>query len=367
MTTYTDLCNRALQVPGTRTDVTDAELAGSSTNEAKQFNLCYVNIRRRLLRMAPWNCSVKGANLVYITSSPGTPENTSAATTLWQPGQPLPPWAYEYQYPVDCVRPCWMIPATQTGFAGGVPITTAVTGGAASFWQGPPVKYAVQTDTFVPVTAAAVAAGGTGHAVGDIITLATPPSTSPPIGAPVQLLVVTAPAGVIATVSVINSVYTGDTASVSPAVIGGSYFANQTNPVAQGSTTGSGTGATFNLTFGAAAPQRVILTNQEFATLVYCQDVTDPNVMDDLFQHAYATIVGATITIPLTGDKKLANLAIQEANQTIMLARQADGNEGLTINDVTPDWLRIRGIDFVNPYSGPFSGVDWGTLWPAYG
>jgi hypothetical protein len=367
MTTLTDIVNRALQVPGTRTSVTDAELAGNLTNEAIQANLCLTNIRRRLLRMAPWNCSVKTANLVYITSSPGTPENTSAATTLWQPGQPTPPWAYEYQYPVDCVRPCWMIPATQTGFAGGVPITTAVTGGAASFWQGPPVKYQVQTDTFYPVTAAAVAFGGLNYVAGDLITLAVGPSSSPPIGAPVQLLVATVAAGgVVTAATVVNSVYTGDT-SGSPAVIGGSYFAAQTNPVVQGSTSGVGTGATFNLTFGSPAPQRVILTNQEFATLVYCQDILDPNIMDDLFQEAYAKIVGATITIPLAGDKKLANFAIQEANQAIMLARQADGNEGLTVNDITPDWLRIRGIDFAEPYSGPFTGFDWGGMWPTFG
>ncbi len=33
MTTATDIANWALQVPGTRTNVTDAELAANSTNE----------------------------------------------------------------------------------------------------------------------------------------------------------------------------------------------------------------------------------------------------------------------------------------------------------------------------------------------
>src|SRR5574337_739923 len=169
MTTSTDIVNRALQVLGTRTTVTDAELAGNLTNEAIQANLLIDVVRRKLLRMAPWNCGLKTANLIYITSSPGTPENGIAATTLWEPGQPAPPWNYEYQYPVDCLRVCWLIPSTQTGFAGGIPITTAVTGGAASFWQGPPVKYKVQTDTFVSVTAASIVSGGTGYAVGDII------------------------------------------------------------------------------------------------------------------------------------------------------------------------------------------------------
>ena len=350
-----------MQVPGTRTTVTDAELTGNTTNEAIQINLVADSIRRQLIRMAPWDSALKTANLVYISSTPGTPENTSAATTLWQPGQPSPPWAYEYQYPVDCLRACWIIPATQTGYAGGVPITTAVTGGAPSFWLGPAVKFKVQNDQFYPVTAAAVASGGSGYAVGDIITLASGPNTSPPIGAPAQLLVTSAPGGVVSAVSVIAVIAN----SFPP--LGGSYFAIQANPVSQGSTTGSGVGATFNLTQGPQASQRVVLCNQEFATLVYCQNITDPNIMDDLFQDAWAKVLGATITMALTGDKKIANGAIGEANRMIERARNVDGNEGLTINDVTPDWIRFRGIDMPNSPSGPYQGYEWGSMWPMYG
>lgn len=362
MTTVTDIVNRALQQIGTRTTVTDAELAGNLSNEAIQANLVLNNIRNDLLRMAPWNFTTKTANLTYITSAPGTPENTSAQTTLWQPGQPSPPWAYEYQYPVDCLRALWLIPATQTGFAGGIPITTAVTGGAASFWQGPPVKFKVQNDQFVPVTAAAVASGGIGYAIGDIITLFTPPNTDPPIGAPAQLLVTSiGGAGAVTGVSIVNVVL----GASSP--VGGSYFAAQSNPVAQGSTSGVGTGATFNLTFGPVASQRVILTNQEFATMTYTQLVTDPNAMDDMFQMAWANVLGATMCMALSGDLKKANFLIGLANQTIERARVPDGNEGLSFNDVTPDWLRIRGIDFVEPYSGPYTGYDWGGLYPIFG
>ena len=368
MTALVDIANRALQALGTRTTMTSAELTGLTSNEAIQFNLISTPTRRSLLRMAPWSGSSKTANLTYITSSPGTPENTTAQTTLWAPGQPPPPWAYEYQYPADCIRALWLIPATQTGFAGGVPITTAVTGGAASFWQGPPVKFQIMSDQFYPVTAAAVAAGGTGYAVGDILTLATTPAGSVPIGAPAQLTVTAAPGGVVSTVSVVNVL---GNASNSPSggteVVGGSYFAAQTNPVSVSATTGIGTGATFNLTFGAQAPQRVIVTNQEYATLVYVQDTTDPNVWDDQFQEAYVKVCAAQIVMALTGDKKLANMKIQEANQLISLARGGDGNEALTINDVTPDWIRFRGVSFPEPYSGPYSGFDWGGMWPIFG
>ena len=359
MTTNTDIVNRALQSLGTRTTVTDAELAASITNESIQANIIMFQLRDDLARMAPWSSHLKTANLVYISSVPGTPENTSPATPLWQPGQPAPPFSYEYQYPVDCLRACWIIPANQTGFAGGVPITTAVTGGAPAFWRGMPIKFKVANDSFIPVLTAAVANGGTGAAVGDIITLAAGLSTNPPIGAPVQVQVATQAGGVITSVNVIPVLNGGTT--------GGSYFAQQINPVAQGSTTGAGIGATFNLTYGPAADQRVILTNQEFATLAYVRQVTDPNVMDPLFQKAWADLLGAHLSVALTGDKKRANDLVGLANRAIEEARAVDGNEGLTINDVTPDWIRARGIAYTEGYnSGPYSGYDWGSSWPSW-
>jgi hypothetical protein len=379
MTTATDIVNWALQTPGTRTTVTDAELAANSTNEAIQANLKLDNVRRRLLRMAPWNCALKTANLVYITSTPGTPENTSPQTLLWQPGQPSPPWNYEYQYPVDCLRPCWIIPASQTGFAGGIPITTAVTGGASSFWQGPPVKFKVQNDTFVPVVSASVVSGGTGYAVGDLlqgpgalINGVNPTLGQPPVGGPVLLQVATLAGSAVATVNVLPQVNNLNTSPAFAGVaqgplIGGSYFAKLPNPVATSALTGSGSGATFNLLYGNPASQRVILCNQEFATCSYIQDITDPDLMDDQFRDAWAKALGAELTIPLTGDKKLANMVIGEVNQAIQWARTGDGNEGFTVNDVTPDWIRIRGIDFASPYSGPFTGYDWGGMYPIFG
>lgn len=358
MTTVTDIYNLALQTLGTRTTVTDSQVANNSTNEAIQLNLVYANIRDDILRLAPWDCAIRTANLTYITSSPGTPENTSAATTLWEPGQPPPPWAYEYQYPVDCLRACWVIPATQTGFASGVPITTAVTGGASAFWQGQPVTFKVQTDKFRSVTAAAVVSGGSGYAVGDTITLPIGPNTSPPIGAPVQLMVKTEAAGVITAVDVVNVI------AGSAAPQGGSYFNVQSGTIAQGSTDGNGSGATFTLTQGSPSPQRVILTNQEFATLAYVQQVTNPNVFDPLFQAALYNALGAAVCQALTGDKTMVKNLVQTVNQKIEVARSIDGNEGLTVNDVTPDWIRIRGINWTDAYiSGPYTSYDWGNYW----
>lgn len=361
MTTNTDIVNRALQAFGARTTVTDAELLNETSNEAIQANLILTKYRDQLLRMAPWDCALNYANLAYISSVPGTPENTSAGTSTWQKGQPAPPWSYEYQYPVNCLKACFIIPSANTGSGGGIPITTAVTGGAPSFWQGPPVKFKVAIDQFFPVTAAAVVVGGTGYAVGDQITLASGAASSAPIGAPVVLQVLTLGVGsAIATVSVVNQIQ----GSATPQ--GGSYFARQTGTIAQGSTTGSGTGATFTLTFGAQGDQRVILTNQQNAALAHCKQVTDPNVMDPMFQDAWAYVVGGGICLALTGDKALANMCIAMANEKIKIARQADGNEGLTINDVTPDFLRARGAMWGDVVSGPWQGFDWGGYWPTY-
>lgn len=358
MTSVTDICNRMLQTIGTRTTVTDAELANNDTNEAIQFNLIYENTRDDLARMAPWNCVLKTANLTYISSLPGTPENTSPATQLWTPGQPAPPWSYEYQFPVDCLRAVQLLAANQTT-QGAAPVGIGV-GAVGQQWLGPPPKFRVQTDLFYPVTAAAVVAGGTGYAVGDIITLPIGPITSPPIGAPVQLRVVTAPAGVVGTVDVVNVI----AGSATPQ--GGSYFAPQTGTIAQASTTGSGIGATFTLTHGEQGDQRVILTNQEFATLQYCRQVTNPNVWDTLFQTALINAGAANLQMALRGDRAFANDLVKEVNIAIEAARSIDGNEGFIVNDVTPDFIRVRGIAYEGLVTGPFSNFDWGGGWPSF-
>jgi hypothetical protein len=253
-----------------------------------------------------------------------------------------------------------MIPAAQTGQSG-VPITNAVTGGVPSFWWGIPIKFSVGIDDFYPVTAAAVVAGGSGYAVGDLITLPGTVQGSVPIGAPVILQVLTAPGTTVGTVAVVNQVL-----GSSPAV-GGSYFLVQTGTIAQASSSGSGTGASFTLTQGTKASQRVILTNQEYATMAYIKQITDPNLMDPLFLRAWIDILGANLTMSLTGDKDLANRQIVKANNSVAEARKADGNEGLTVNDVTPDWIRIRGVTYTENYSGPYmQGFDWGPMWSSF-
>jgi len=268
MTTEVEIANRALQMLGTRTTVTSLT---ENSPEARQCIIAIEAVRDELLRMAPWNCATNFQTLTLICAAPGTPENQTAGTNTWQKGTPAPPWTYEYAYPSDCLRPLWIVPQFTTGFASGVPITTAVTGGAPQYWNGPPVRFKVGID------------------------------------------------------QILNGV---------PATGG--------------------------------ADTKVILTNQQQAILAYVKQILDPNVMDGMFVQAWVAALASRLAFALNGAKEQANLLIKQANQYVVLARQADGNEGLTVNDVTPDWIRIRGIDFPNDYGWTPAQFDWGNMLTLY-
>lgn len=269
MATETDVANRSLQSIGTRTTI--ASLTENSP-EARQCSLSIEAVRDEVMRMAPWNCATNYNNLALICATPGTPENPNPVPTLWTKGIPPPPWAYEYVYPSDCLRPLWIVPQFTTGFTAGVPITTAITGGAPQFWNGPPVRFKTAIDQILPT------------------------------GLP---------------------------------GVGG-------------------------------ADQRVILTNQENAILCYLKRVIDPGVMDELFIEAWVQALAGRLAWALTGNKALANDKLNEANASIMAARTADGNEGLTINDVTPDWIRLRGIAMPGWEFSPNIVFDWGPTLTMY-
>jgi len=271
MASEVTIANQAMQLIGTRTTI--ASLSEIS-NEAFQAEVVIETLRRELLRMAPWNCARNMNTLALIAAAPGTPENPSQGTTTWQKGQPYPPWAYEYAYPSDCLRALWIVPQFTTGFASGVPITTAVTGGAPSFWNGPPVKFSVAIDQVNPNTG----------------------------------------------------------------LIDG----------------------------GPLIDTRIILTNQENAVLSYIKDVTNVDTMDDQFQSAWAHALASRLALQLTGDKALANMKIKDANDIIQIARVGDGNEGMTVINIDPDWIRVRGIDSPTDWSWTPNNFDWGSVLTMY-
>lgn len=90
-------------------------------------------------------------------------------------------------------------------------------------------------------------------------------------------------------------------------------------------------------------PINVILTNQVQAVLCYTFRCTNVNLFDAQFVRAFANYLGYLLAIPLSGDKALAKMAFQIADQTCKQAQASNGNEGITINDHVPDWITTRG------------------------
>jgi len=88
----------------------------------------------------------------------------------------------------------------------------------------------------------------------------------------------------------------------------------------------------------------VILTNQEDAILVYTKDLTDIALFDPQFIDALRLLLASRIALPLTGDKGTAQGLFKQYQQAIHDAEVGSGNNSLTINDVTPDWLTARGL-----------------------
>lgn len=87
----------------------------------------------------------------------------------------------------------------------------------------------------------------------------------------------------------------------------------------------------------------VLLTNQPQAILVYTKRITNPNLFDAGFLDAFALYLASRITFQLTGDRQLARDIFNRADALSKAARASNGNEGITVIDSVPDWIRVRG------------------------
>lgn len=103
-------------------------------------------------------------------------------------------------------------------------------------------------------------------------------------------------------------------------------------------------------------PIRVILTDQPQAVGVYTFDCTNPDLFDDLYMEALVYTLAANIAMPVTGNPNIGKGMMNQAQDTIMRAMAADGNEGLRTQNTTPDWMAIRGADVADC-------IDTG-MWP---
>lgn len=90
-------------------------------------------------------------------------------------------------------------------------------------------------------------------------------------------------------------------------------------------------------------PMEVILTNQSQAQAVYTVNEPNPQQWDSLFQEAMVSSLAAYFVPALSLHVDLMKAQIGRAETLIARARVADGNEGVTVMDHVPDWIRARG------------------------
>ncbi|HDR9078187.1 TPA: hypothetical protein QDA98_000737 [Burkholderia vietnamiensis] len=98
-----------------------------------------------------------------------------------------------------------------------------------------------------------------------------------------------------------------------------------------------------------------LLTNEPFAQLVYTGRITNPAIFDPSFVDAFVPVLGSKLAIPLTGEQGKRRDQLTIAQALLISAQVSNGNEGLTVIDHQPDWMRVRG----------FAG-DWipdGAVW----
>lgn len=98
----------------------------------------------------------------------------------------------------------------------------------------------------------------------------------------------------------------------------------------------------------------VILSNQPQALLVYTKRLANTELFDAQFTRAFAAYLGHSVCLQLTGDKTMWKASFEMADSITKQARASNGNEGLTVIDTMPDWIRVRG--YVADWSYPDGG-----------
>lgn len=121
-------------------------------------------------------------------------------------------------------------------------------------------------------------------------------------------------------------------------------------------------------------PINTILTNQSMAQVVYTINQQEPSLWDSQFQMGFVASFAAFLVPVINMNLQLMQISIKTAESIIMQARAADGNEGVTVMDHVPDYIRARagatGYGCYGPgygWNGACYG-DYGSMsWPNYG
>jgi hypothetical protein len=107
--------------------------------------------------------------------------------------------------------------------------------------------------------------------------------------------------------------------------------------------------------------KRCVLTDVQYAIGVYTADVQNPDLWDSLFHQAMVAALAARLALPISGKVQTANQFKQDANDAILIARAADGNEAEPSTDHTPDWIMARGLPWGYGIANQF--VQGNGLW----
>lgn len=102
-------------------------------------------------------------------------------------------------------------------------------------------------------------------------------------------------------------------------------------------------------TDSAGNPINVVLTNVENAIAVYTVNQQIPQIWDADFQSAFVALLGAYLVPALSLNMALMDRQFKLADEFITRARIRDGDEGYTVQDHTPDWIKARN-----------GGIGWG-------
>jgi hypothetical protein len=106
---------------------------------------------------------------------------------------------------------------------------------------------------------------------------------------------------------------------------------------------------------------RVILTNIEYALIIYTALVDNPNLWDDEFSEAFVFMLASHLVGALIGDKQLDKALYEKSSQMAVVARAVDANEQPVSPNHTPDWIRARGGLYTRPDIGPEPWDAWGV------
>jgi hypothetical protein len=94
--------------------------------------------------------------------------------------------------------------------------------------------------------------------------------------------------------------------------------------------------------------------------LVYTGLIQYPDAWDPLFRRAFVAALAARLAVPTIADKKdaiaIRNYQRDIAKEALIEARVRDGNEGWTVQDHTPDWIRAR-TSSATPHA--WHGTGW--------